>query len=1122
MWGFKHTTTDRFSFWTSGEGRRAGVAILINPYGAVKNMQPWKQEPWSEHLIMTRGELVGRHLLFINIYAPVNGAVRVAFSKTLAELTFPSDVEIICGGDFNCVLDPKVDGVGGGGKKELGAAELRDFIGKWGLCDAGIDNFPKTSGPREQRDFSNKHHTHFHGSASARSGSSRLDRFYVGAAVKPLVRGVITEEALCRTDHRAVLLEMHSPTGIIRVKHRPKLYPPPVFVQAATDSLIQQMIQQLGKDLKGAAQSESATVWDQFKNSLTGKMRKLKREARERMTRGFRQRIKRIKRQLVKCTEEADLTGRASLLESLHLVQDGRRRLRRRSLIRRNAWSAKATSKAFFRRVCTKFGDSTIPHLVPARMSVRRHCHDKANILRDSWSETFSGQAEDKRNIEQFIGRYSPKWERVDMAEMDSSITEEQVVAAIARCKAGKACGPDELGNDWYKAHGEALAPVLTRIFNDCLEEGHTPSSFLEAYVHSISKGGDSSNPMNYRPIALLSTDYKIFTRIIAWRVRGYIDRLVSNRQCGFVPGRTIHEVIDMFEAAKETCRNNGELTQAQVLMLDFAKAYDSLDRDFLFAMLEAKGFPPKICRLLRAMHSHTTVRFLANGRISEKLEVTSGIRQGCPLAPLLFIIAVDLLYDVVEEEDGIRGIELSTEEGCRALKVAGYADGTAIYIAHCSMQRAALAAVSKFSAVSGLRLNIKKSVAINLGHPQQPQTAEEQGNTGAVQVSQSSRYLGHIAGSADTVEEAWNRALDTLRVRLVLAEDKTNTAQQRARIAAAVIIPKLLYVARHAWPTGEIIKRTDKCIRNYVWRSQFVDTGQPPAGWIPTELAEQSSGKGGIGLPNLKTELIALSAMVAGEWALTYDKQKQVLGDILQQRDCGEAESLVPHRAKSGRNPKATLWATGMPWAASWFGQEQSDEGTEEERIRALRGELRHRNRVATEWNNDGLQISCGGRAWTLLKRRRAERRTERGECVLDGILATSLQSLTIGDEEGRKATSAVFRKLYPRVGGLRVEDVVHFSQVTYGKMVITPITHTIPMTSATAHCFRDFSLWLVANFPELMFPQRQEDTIEVTHKLDDSHHSFAVSSAGRKQVSHTWASATTTIPWNSDREDL
>jgi hypothetical protein len=280
-----------------------------------------------------------------------------------------------------------------------------------------------------------------------------------------------------------------------------------------------------------------------------------------------------------------------------------------------------------YKRICTKFGNNTIHRLTQREDKQERSVQDTANILRDSWEDILNGEAEDRESIGNFISRYSAKWNKLDMSELDDHITEAEVLVAIAACKAGKACGPDDLSNEWYRDHNMALAPILTTLFNACMAAGHTPVSFLEAYIFSIGKGGDGSNPLNYRPIALLNTDYKIFTRILAWRVRKFVDKLVNTRQYGFVPGRNIHEVIDLLEAAKEVCRERGELSEAQVLLLDFAKAYDSLDRDFLMAVLKAKGFPPKILAIIQAIHVGTTVQFMANGYISEKMQVISGIR---------------------------------------------------------------------------------------------------------------------------------------------------------------------------------------------------------------------------------------------------------------------------------------------------------------------------------------------------------------------------------------------------------------------------------------------------------------------------------------------------------------
>lgn len=651
-------------------------------------------------------------------------------------------------------------------------------------------------------------------------------------------------------------MELHSPKGAIRVKRRTKLYPAPAYVQAATRDLVETLIGDLAVKLENTTATESPAVWGQFKQIVKTQMTKLKKAARSKMTKGFRQRIKRIKAQLEKCdrgTKDSDV-NRTELLEALNQAQEARRMHKRRILVVSHAWSSKASTKRFFRRVCNKYGDNTIPTLVPRDVQSTRVTHDKANILADSWAEIFNGEAEAKDTIDDFIAQYRGQWSKMDMSDLDDEITEEEVAAAIAKCKPGKACGPDELGNEWYRDHGAQLVPILTRLFNDCMEEGHTPSSFLEAYIFSISKGGDTSNPLNYRPIALLNTDYKILTRILAWRVRKYIADLVNQRQCGFVPGRTIHEVIDLLEAAKETCKNEDKLSEAQVLLLDFAKAYDSLDRDFLLAILKAKGFPPKFCKFIKATHENTTVQFMANGQLSDKLQVTSGIRQGCPLAPLLFIIAVDILYDVIETEKGLKGITLEGAGAVTPLKVSGYADDTAIYIAHKSMQATALLAVKKFSAVSGLKLNVQKSVAIDLGmDANDGEKTGEQDDSEAtptyqqpVESTTTARYLGHIAGAGDTIDEAWNRAFAALRVRLVLAETKTNTAQQRAAIAAAIIIPKMLYVARHAWPNADIIKRADLSIRNYVWKSAFAVPDKAPAGWTQSSLAQQIPSRGG------------------------------------------------------------------------------------------------------------------------------------------------------------------------------------------------------------------------------------------------------------------------------------
>ncbi|GMF32933.1 unnamed protein product [Phytophthora fragariaefolia] len=153
MWGFKHSVADSLSMGASGDDRRAGVVILVNPYEAVRNMIGWKQELWTEHLIMVQAELAGRCVLLINIYSPSHGVTRIKFYKYLSQTEWPDEMDMICGGDFNCVLDRETDRVGSGGTRDMGMRELQAFLEKARLYDPGLSHKPHVNGRQALEDY---------------------------------------------------------------------------------------------------------------------------------------------------------------------------------------------------------------------------------------------------------------------------------------------------------------------------------------------------------------------------------------------------------------------------------------------------------------------------------------------------------------------------------------------------------------------------------------------------------------------------------------------------------------------------------------------------------------------------------------------------------------------------------------------------------------------------------------------------------------------------------------------------------------------------------------------------------------------------------------------------------
>ncbi|DAZ92601.1 TPA: hypothetical protein N0F65_005375, partial [Lagenidium giganteum] len=106
-------------------------------------------------------------------------------------------------------------------------------------------------------------------------------------------------------------------------------------------------------------------------------------------------------------------------------------------------------------------------------------------------------------------------------------VTEAEVQRSLKRCHRGKACGPDGLTNGWYRAHDALLAPMLTHLFNTCMVAGVTPTTFVEANIFCLPKTSKPQSGLDFRPIALLNTDYKVFSRIFSLRIRPLLPRLL-------------------------------------------------------------------------------------------------------------------------------------------------------------------------------------------------------------------------------------------------------------------------------------------------------------------------------------------------------------------------------------------------------------------------------------------------------------------------------------------------------------------------------------------------------------------------------------------------------------------
>uniref|UniRef100_A0A8R7R7J4 Reverse transcriptase domain-containing protein n=1 Tax=Triticum urartu TaxID=4572 RepID=A0A8R7R7J4_TRIUA len=228
-----------------------------------------------------------------------------------------------------------------------------------------------------------------------------------------------------------------------------------------------------------------------------------------------------------------------------------------------------------------------------------------------------------------------------DLQHLETQFNEDEIKAAVFYLHDEKAPGPDGFIGKFFKRFWDFIREDLVAAVQQLyFLRGDNWKLLNSAHIVLLPKVTASIHASDYRPVSLLHSFAKIFCKLLANRLGPELQRLISCTQSAFIRGRSIQ---DNFLYVKNTIRDAHKRKIPLVfLKLDFAKAFDTVSWPYLIDVMKAYGFGQRWGDIISLLLASSTSRVLLNGSPGPAFAHRKGLRQGDPLSPMLFILAMD------------------------------------------------------------------------------------------------------------------------------------------------------------------------------------------------------------------------------------------------------------------------------------------------------------------------------------------------------------------------------------------------------------------------------------------------------------------------------------------------
>ena len=487
-----------------------------------------------------------------------------------------------------------------------------------------------------------------------------------------------------------------------------------------------------------------------------------------------------------------------------------------------------------------------------------KETYSKCNTFNDAQAEEFMKHTD------------TPKIREEDKQMLDEELTINEITYALKEMRNSSAPGSDGLTNSFLKFFWLHINDMIVDSFNAAYEAGEMSILQKQAVITLIHKGKDLSRDelVNWRPISLTNTDYKLLAKTLALRLAQVIKDIVNEDQVGFIKGRRVSNMIRLIDDTIDFM--NIENKPGLLLAIDYKRAFDSISKDFILWSFKRFGFGEHFIKWVKVLMNNTESTINYMGWRTESIPVLSGVRQGCPFSPLAFVIALEMLAIRIRNDSNIKGIELPISSSAAAptslLKILLYADDITMFLKdHHDMKRV-LETINSFSKISNLSINKNKTEAMWLGSKKYSTE-----NYFDIKWKQTVKIVGiffNNATPASLIEQNWSNRLNKIQELMARWSKRNLSLSGKMCIIKTFLLSQMIYVIQSLYLPEHVLNKLNTLLFRFLWKKKFTNTRAFEK--VKRTVLCASVEKGGLNMINICT--MQSSFLVA--WAFELQKQ--------------------------------------------------------------------------------------------------------------------------------------------------------------------------------------------------------------------------------------------------------